>query len=257
MLGSMLEDLGLSSDELVPELIAKGRIPADATCNGSPFDPEEEAEEHMMFVAGLTQAARLIDSRTGGGAAAPSGHPHVEARGGKQTDLPREAHEACEALGVAQHAAIATVLKRIDAALHHTRKGGFSQGIGGAKGGNSAKGSGSGDRDAIDEFAFKRIASTIAADFKVRRLMLLTRLDVTIQSFMWSERCQDREAEVAAALRPLRSALQDDPPSFTRADCEQIPKSMIDALSDTPRTSGKSSAKRIVYTSKPPDRCVV
>lgn len=44
-------------------------------------------------------------------------------------------------------------------------------------------------------------------EYQVRRKMLLTRLDVTVQSFSWSDRAKSRAELLAKAYQPLRSRL--------------------------------------------------
>jgi hypothetical protein len=43
----------------------------------------------------------------------------------------------------------------------------------------------------------------------------MKRLDVTIQSFLWGEKAQGKEGEIAAAIRAQRAFLSDSPPKFT------------------------------------------
>ncbi|XP_019642255.1 PREDICTED: protein FAM98A-like [Branchiostoma belcheri] len=47
----------------------------------------------------------------------------------------------------------------------------------------------------------------LSEEYRVRREMLLKRLDVTIQSFNWSDRTKGREDAVAQAFRPKRQGL--------------------------------------------------
>lgn len=45
--------------------------------------------------------------------------------------------------------------------------------------------------------------------------MLLKRLDVTMQSFVWGRQLEGRESEVRAIIASKRSQLNDEPPSFS------------------------------------------
>uniref|UniRef100_H3CIS8 Family with sequence similarity 98 member A n=1 Tax=Tetraodon nigroviridis TaxID=99883 RepID=H3CIS8_TETNG len=51
------------------------------------------------------------------------------------------------------------------------------------------------------------INQTLMNDYDVRRKMLLKRLDVTVQSFGWSDRAKTRAEQLAKVYQPLRSAL--------------------------------------------------
>ncbi|XP_023344439.1 protein FAM98B [Eurytemora carolleeae] len=57
----------------------------------------------------------------------------------------------------------------------------------------------------------EEIQTHLSADYSLRRRMLLTRLDATVQSFSWSEKVQQREGEIAVLYNKLRSVLQDKP----------------------------------------------
>ena len=46
------------------------------------------------------------------------------------------------------------------------------------------------------------------SDYALRRRMLLERLDVTVQSFLWSPKAQGREGEVMAAVDSIRRELE-------------------------------------------------
>ncbi|XP_013387259.1 protein FAM98A-like [Lingula anatina] len=55
--------------------------------------------------------------------------------------------------------------------------------------------------------SIQSISEALQQEYGLRREMLLTRLDVTIQSFKWSDRAKSKENEVAAAYQPLRKHL--------------------------------------------------
>merc|ERR1719495_232621 len=55
------------------------------------------------------------------------------------------------------------------------------------------------------------VVSGLTADYSLRRRMLLTRLDATIQSFTWSDRMKGREGEIGEMYRSKRQYLADSP----------------------------------------------
>ncbi|XP_037073659.1 protein FAM98A-like, partial [Pollicipes pollicipes] len=57
----------------------------------------------------------------------------------------------------------------------------------------------------------ERIASELQHEYRLRREMLLKRLDVTVQSFRWSPRAQQRQEEVLAAFGARRAAMTREP----------------------------------------------
>ena len=59
--------------------------------------------------------------------------------------------------------------------------------------------------------ALEDIAEALTADYGLRRALLLTRLDATIQSFSWSERMAGREGEIGELYRAKRAALLASP----------------------------------------------
>jgi hypothetical protein len=56
---------------------------------------------------------------------------------------------------------------------------------------------------------------TIWKDFALRRRMLLKRLDVTIQSFLWGEKAVGKEGEIVAAIQEQRATLSEYPTPYT------------------------------------------
>ena len=55
------------------------------------------------------------------------------------------------------------------------------------------------------------LADSLQGDYSLRRRMLLTRLDATIQSFTWSERMKGREGEIGDLYRARRQLMADTP----------------------------------------------
>ncbi|XP_044747482.1 protein FAM98A isoform X2 [Coccinella septempunctata] len=56
-----------------------------------------------------------------------------------------------------------------------------------------------------------QLEKELRSDYKIRREMLLTRLDVTIQSFQWSDRAKGKEDFFQTKYKPERSDLHIDP----------------------------------------------
>lgn len=59
------------------------------------------------------------------------------------------------------------------------------------------------------------ISETLKRDFAIRRKMLLKRLDVTMQSFVWIEQAEGCENDVRAALDTQRKELVEAPLSYS------------------------------------------
>lgn len=62
------------------------------------------------------------------------------------------------------------------------------------------------------------INAVLAQDYTLRREMLLQRVDVTVQSFLWSFKAEEREGEIAAAIGHKRRALTSTPAAISPAD---------------------------------------
>ncbi|XP_057379141.1 uncharacterized protein LOC130701179 [Daphnia carinata] len=56
-----------------------------------------------------------------------------------------------------------------------------------------------------------QLLAELNKDYKLRREMLLTRLDVTVLSFTWSPNVKSKMDEVSAIYQPLRSSMQAEP----------------------------------------------
>lgn len=61
----------------------------------------------------------------------------------------------------------------------------------------------------------ERINAAFVMDFTVRRRMLLKRLDVTIQSFLWGASVQGKEDEILAVINAQRQHLTEVPSVYT------------------------------------------
>nr|SVE75144.1 EOG090X06T3 [Daphnia dolichocephala] len=60
-------------------------------------------------------------------------------------------------------------------------------------------------------FQLHQLLAELNKDYKLRREMLLTRLDVTVLSFTWSPNVKTKLDEVSAIYQPLRSKMQAEP----------------------------------------------
>ncbi|XP_060114460.1 protein FAM98A-like [Heteronotia binoei] len=58
--------------------------------------------------------------------------------------------------------------------------------------------------------ALEKIHGALRTEYQCRKCMIITRFDVTIESFYWSERAKDRSAAMLKAFHPLRQSLQGD-----------------------------------------------
>jgi hypothetical protein len=74
---------------------------------------------------------------------------------------------------------------------------------------------------------FDRIADSFHADFSLRRRMLMKRLDVTIESFLWGDKAQGREGEIVAAIKGQRQRLVEESTCYTIEDVLEAPRSLI------------------------------
>lgn len=57
--------------------------------------------------------------------------------------------------------------------------------------------------------------------------MLLKRLDVTIQSFLWGEKAVGKEGEIVAAIQEQRSTLTEQPKAYSIEDAFATPLSLL------------------------------
>lgn len=104
------------------------------------------------------------------------------------------------------------------------------------------------------EELIKKIESSFVDDFKVRRCMLLKRLDVTIQSFLWGDKVAGKESEITAAIDAQRRYLQENATKYSLSDALSAPLSLLHEHSKKiTETSGKkkSLVKTIIIGSVP------
>ena len=97
-----------------------------------------------------------------------------------------------------------------------------------------------------------KINEAYQADFLLRRQMLMKRLDVTIQSFLWGEQAQGKEGEIVAAIQAQRKHLQEEPMHYSFEDARAAPVSLLhDHSKKVTDQSGKSLVKTVIIGSVP------
>ena len=93
-----------------------------------------------------------------------------------------------------------------------------------------------------------RVNEAYAADFLLRRQMLMKRLDVTIQSFLWGEKAQGKEGEVVAAIQAQRRHLSEEPCVYSVEDALRAPISLLHEHSKRVTDQGSRGKKSLVKT---------
>ncbi|XP_070620784.1 protein FAM98A-like isoform X2 [Erythrolamprus reginae] len=100
------------------------------------------------------------------------------------------------------------------------------------------------------------INQLLGAEYQCRRHMMLTRFDVTVASFHWSERAKNRSTAMSEAFHPLRKSLPEDSQLSlahllaAREDFSRIVKTSSGAL----RTKTSCAVNKILMTGSVPDR---
>ena len=109
-------------------------------------------------------------------------------------------------------------------------------------------------RDNADAELFAEVLKALNTEYTLRQKMMLQRLDVTLQSFLWSNRAQGQEADIIAACRPLVAELHEARLGVTLEEVLQADTSLINAMY-TPVTEmrGRTTLKGAVV-GKVPDR---
>tara|TARA_B110000208_G_scaffold180688_1_gene230641 strand:- start:557 stop:1786 length:1230 start_codon:yes stop_codon:yes gene_type:complete len=96
-------------------------------------------------------------------------------------------------------------------------------------------------------------------DFALRRKLILERVDVTIQSFLWSQRGKENAEAIHAAIRPLRSNLEATPTPITTDHVFEADAALVRSTTAIVSSAGagaSSAASRIksVVMGAVPDR---
>ena len=99
------------------------------------------------------------------------------------------------------------------------------------------------------------ISDAITQDFELRRKMLMKRLDVTIQSFLWGEAAQGKEGEIVAAIKAQRDNLTEESIKYTAEDALIAPVTLLHEHSKRVTDSvGSKSLVKTVIIGRVPDR---
>ncbi|XP_015274529.1 PREDICTED: protein FAM98C, partial [Gekko japonicus] len=102
----------------------------------------------------------------------------------------------------------------------------------------------------------EKIHGALRTEYQCRRCMIITRFDVTIESFHWSERAKDRGAAMSKAFRPLRQSLQRE----SQISLAHLLAARDDLSCITKTSSGASRDKtscainKVLMTGSVPDR---
>lgn len=102
------------------------------------------------------------------------------------------------------------------------------------------------------------INELLRSDYALRREMLLQRLDVTVQAFMWSAKAEGRESEINAAVAPKRRGLSVQPAAIRAADAFSAGAELSAALSqrvtDSSTKGLRAASVKTVLIGAVPDR---
>jgi len=72
-----------------------------------------------------------------------------------------------------------------------------------------------------------KIEESLFNDFLQRRKMLIKRLDVTIQSFLWGKKSKGKEQDIEAAIQAQRQFLKEEPKFYRSIDALNAPLSLL------------------------------
>ncbi|KAL7980784.1 hypothetical protein Chor_001938 [Crotalus horridus] len=104
--------------------------------------------------------------------------------------------------------------------------------------------------------ALEEINRVLGTEYRCRRHMMLTRFDVTVASFHWSERAKNRSTAMSKAFQPLRQSLPEDAQLglahllAAREDFSRIVKTSSGAL----RSKTSCAVNKVLMTGSVPDR---
>eukprot|EP00945_MAST-04E_sp_MAST-4E-sp1_P006568 g6568.t1 len=105
---------------------------------------------------------------------------------------------------------------------------------------------------AEDMQLLKKIGAAMEEDHAVRRKMLIKRLDVTLQSFLWSDKVVGNEEEFLNAVDPLVSAIKKDPePVDVMSVFDATPNLVEDTETRVTERSLPSSMKNVLIGNVP------
>ena len=99
------------------------------------------------------------------------------------------------------------------------------------------------------------IHAALKSDFELRRKMMLTRCDVTMQSFLWGDAAEGQEQAIVDSVYADRAALSVAPPAYSAQDALATSQRRLDAMEDalaTPlQTKDQPSAMKTVLIDCP------
>uniref|UniRef100_A0A8C6VH53 Family with sequence similarity 98 member C n=1 Tax=Naja naja TaxID=35670 RepID=A0A8C6VH53_NAJNA len=104
--------------------------------------------------------------------------------------------------------------------------------------------------------ALDQINQVLGAEYQCRRHMMLTRFDVTVASFHWSERAKVESRTMSETFRPLRQSLPEDSQFClshllaAREDFSRIVKTSSEAL----RSKTSCAVNKVLMKGSVPDR---
>lgn len=102
------------------------------------------------------------------------------------------------------------------------------------------------------------INNALRDDYAIRRSMLMTRLDVTIQSFLWSHKAEGREGEITSSISARRKALTTSPAVIRSMDAFEAGGYLAEwyhqRVTDASSRGLRSSAVKSVRIGAVPDR---
>jgi Protein of unknown function (DUF2465) len=102
------------------------------------------------------------------------------------------------------------------------------------------------------------INKLLAQDYALRREMLLQRVDVTVQSFLWSAKAEGREGEITAAISHKRRALSSSPAAINPADAfvagPELTAVLSQRITDASTKALRHSSVKGVIIGAVPDR---
>ena len=103
-----------------------------------------------------------------------------------------------------------------------------------------------------DASLFSEILKAMNEEYALRQQMMLQRLDVTLQSFLWSNRAQGQEAEIISACRPLVAKLHEAQLGVTLDEVLEADSSLADAMyTRVTETRGRTHLKGCVVGTVP------
>ncbi|XP_013928723.1 PREDICTED: protein FAM98B-like [Thamnophis sirtalis] len=173
-------------------------------------------------------------------------------QGDRKNEAVRELHRICQALGMPEPDPASSVAQVMDDIGSQVSEALAAQGPEPDRTAPLLKAPLTSEQwKALDE-----INQLLGAEYQCRRHMMLTRFDVTVASFYWSERAKDRSAAMSEAFQPLRKSLPEDSQLSlahllaAREDFSRIVKTSSGAL----RSKTSCAVNKILMTGSVPDR---